>query len=143
MSSSGVGTSFSRGMLSQNAFTSGSLLHRPFIMAICICTYSNFSKIIKERGIDLHQQEQAIESELSTHKVPMDTMLPDAPELALDKYPMPDSDLTIDDLKACEYLDSDLLPLSKERALELFEQDLTVYIHAVPRPNSRDQLGEA
>ena len=55
-------------------------------------------------------------------------MLPDAPELALDEYPMPDSELTVADLEACGYLDGDLLPLSKGRALELFEQDLTVYM---------------
>ena len=55
-------------------------------------------------------------------------MLPDAPERALDEYPMPDSDLTVADLEACGYLDGDLLPLSKDRALELFEQDLTVYM---------------
>jgi antirestriction protein ArdC len=55
-------------------------------------------------------------------------MLPDAPDLALDKYPMPDLDLTVHDLEACGYLDGDLLPLSKDRALELFEQDLTVYM---------------
>ncbi|CAB1248321.1 conserved protein of unknown function [Ruminococcaceae bacterium BL-4] len=55
-------------------------------------------------------------------------MLPDAQELALDEYPMPDSELTVADLEACGYLDGDLLPLSKERALELFEQDLTVYM---------------
>jgi hypothetical protein len=55
-------------------------------------------------------------------------MLPDAPELALDEYPMPDSELTVADLEACGYLDGDLLPLSKDRALELFERDLTVYM---------------
>ena len=55
-------------------------------------------------------------------------MLPDAPELALDEYPMPDSELTVADLEACGYLDGDLRPLSKDRALELFEQDLTVYM---------------
>lgn len=53
--------------------------------------------------------------------------LPDAPEQALDEYPMPDPLLQEDDLKNCGYQDGDLLPLSKERALELFEQDLTVY----------------
>jgi antirestriction protein ArdC len=55
-------------------------------------------------------------------------MSPDAPEQALDEYPMPDSDLTVADLEACGYLDGDLLPLSKDRALELFDQDLTVYM---------------
>ena len=55
-------------------------------------------------------------------------MLPDALELTLDEYPMPNSELTVADLEACGYLDGDLLPLSKDRALELFEQDLTVYM---------------
>ena len=49
-------------------------------------------------------------------------------EQALDEYPMPDPVLTQDDLEKCGCLDSDLLPLSKERAYELMERDLTVYI---------------
>ena len=59
---------------------------------------------------------------------PETTMLPDAPEQHLDEYPMPDPTLTQDDLEKCGYLDSDLLPLSKERAYELMAQDLTVYM---------------
>ena len=60
--------------------------------------------------------------------VPEVTQLPDAPEQALDEYPMPDPALTQDDLEKCGYLDSDLLPLSKERAYELMAQELTVYM---------------
>ena len=56
------------------------------------------------------------------------TQLPDAPEQHLDEYPMPDPTLPQDDLEKCGYLDGDLLPLSKERAYELMERDLTVYI---------------
>ena len=55
-------------------------------------------------------------------------LLPDAQEQALDEYPMPDPVLTQDDLEKCGCLDSDLLPLSKERAYELMDRDLTVYI---------------
>ena len=55
-------------------------------------------------------------------------LLPDAQEQALDEYPMPDPVLTQDDLEKCGCLDSDLLPRSKERAYELIERDLTVYI---------------
>ena len=55
-------------------------------------------------------------------------LLPDAQEQALDEYPMPDPVLTQDDLEKCGCLDSDLLPLSKEKAYELMERDLTVYI---------------
>ena len=56
------------------------------------------------------------------------TQLPDTQEQALDEYPMPDPALTQDNLEKCGYLDGDLLPLSKERAYELMERDLTVYI---------------
>ena len=71
-------------------------------------------------------QEQVSQQAEDTAAVP--TQLPDAPEQALDEYPMPDPALTQDDLEKCGYLDSDLLPLSKERAYELMERDLTVYI---------------
>ena len=53
---------------------------------------------------------------------------PGAKEQALDEYPMPDPALSEEDLAKCSCLDSDLLPLSKERAKELMERDLTVYI---------------
>lgn len=55
------------------------------------------------------------------------SMLPDAPEQVLDEYPMPDEVLQAADLEACGYMDGDMLPLSKERALELYDMDLTVY----------------
>ncbi len=84
----------------------------------------NFAEIAKERGIDLSQPEQAAEQAVPPKAA---DMLPDEPEQALDEYPMPDSKLTVADLEACGYLDGDLLPLSKDRAEELFEQDLTVY----------------
>ena len=53
---------------------------------------------------------------------------PGAKEQALDEYPMPDPALSEKELAKCSCLDSDLLPLSKERANELMERDLTVYI---------------
>ena len=40
-------------------------------------------------------------------------MLPDAPEQALDEYPMPDPMLTLDDLEKCGYRDGDMLPPSQ------------------------------
>ena len=72
------------------------------------------------------QQMQEQVSQQATE--PAATQLPDAQEQALDEYPMPDPALTQDDLEKCGYLDDDLLPLSKERAYELMERDLTVYI---------------
>ena len=75
-------------------------------------------------------QEAAVQQMQTAAKAaaPEITMLPDAPEQHLDEYPMPDPTLTQDDLEKCGYLDGDLLPLSKERAYELMERDLTVYI---------------
>ena len=54
--------------------------------------------------------------------VPESTMLPDAPEQALDEYPMPDTMLTLDDLEKCGYRDGDMLPLSKERAIDVYKR---------------------
>lgn len=69
------------------------------------------------------QQEEGAEAV----ETPPTAMLPDAPEQALDEYPMPDETLGMADLEACGYLDGDMLPLSKEQAMALFEKDLTVY----------------
>ena len=75
-------------------------------------------------------QEAAVQQMQTEAKAaaPETTQLPDAPEQHLDEYPMPDPALTQDDLEKCGYMDGDLLPLSKERAYELMERDLTVYI---------------
>ena len=50
-------------------------------------------------------------------------------DTVLDEYPMPDPNISADALSVdCNYIDGDLLPLSKDRALELLERDLTVYM---------------
>ena len=43
-------------------------------------------------------------------------------------YPMPDPTVSIDDRNAYGYTADELLPLSKERAIELWEQDLAIYL---------------
>ena len=53
-----------------------------------------------------------------------DTMLPELEQAV----PMPDPTLTVDDMRSYGYLDSDMLPLSKDRAVELLEHDITVYM---------------
>ena len=54
---------------------------------------------------------------------------PDAPQPPLpDGYPMPDPALSIVAMNAYGYTDGDMLPLTKERAMELFERDITVYM---------------
>lgn len=53
-----------------------------------------------------------------------DTMSPELEQTT----PMPDPTLTVDDMRSYGYLDSDMLPLSKDRAVELLEHDITVYM---------------
>ena len=43
-------------------------------------------------------------------------------------YPLRDPDISISDRNAYGYFDDEMLTLSRERAAELFEQDLTVYL---------------
>ena len=92
------------------------------------------SKSIKYASLSMIETLQEAASQQMQEQVSQQTtetaaaQLPDAQEQALDEYPMPDPVLTQDDLKKCGCLDSDLLPLSKERAYELMERDLTVYI---------------
>ncbi|NLP35574.1 MAG: DNA repair protein RadC [Clostridiales bacterium] len=43
-------------------------------------------------------------------------------------YPLPDPDISIKDCNSYGYLDDEMLPLSRERAAELFEQGLSVYL---------------
>jgi antirestriction protein ArdC len=42
-------------------------------------------------------------------------------------YPMPDPAMSLAARNAYSYTDDDMLPLSKERAVELYEKDMTVY----------------
>ena len=92
------------------------------------------SKSIKYAPLSMIETLQEAASQQMQEQVSQQTVetaaaqLPDAQEQALDEYPMPDPVLTQDDLEKCGCLDSDLLPLSKERAYELMERDLTVYI---------------
>ncbi len=56
-----------------------------------------------------------------------ETMLPDSPEQAMDE-PLPDPVVTPQMMEYYGYTDSDMLPLSKDRAMELTERDITVYM---------------
>ena len=56
-----------------------------------------------------------------------ETILPDAPEQAMDE-PLPDPTITPKMMEYYGYTDSDMLPLSKDRAMELAEKDITVYM---------------
>ena len=56
------------------------------------------------------------------------TQLPDAQEQALDEYPMPDSEVSVSDMQEYGYFYDGMLPVTRERALELDAAGLTVYI---------------
>lgn len=84
----------------------------------------HYRDIMKERGLDKAEPEKEQKAE--------PTKGVEAPTAASrpfpDDYPMPDPQLTISDRDAYGYTENDMLPLSKERAVELFEQDVPVYM---------------
>lgn len=106
----------------------------------------HYRDIMKERGLDKAEPEkeqkageqsqpavaQDAEAELdvpSGSEPAMDSGEPTvSPRPSHDDYPMPDPKLTISDRDAYGYTENDILPLSKERAVELFEQDVPVYM---------------
>ena len=57
-----------------------------------------------------------------------DTQLPDAQEQSLDEYPMPDSEVSVSDMQGYGYFYDGMLPVTRERALELDAAGSTVYI---------------
>ena len=56
------------------------------------------------------------------------TQLPDAQEQSLDEYPMPDREVSVSDMQEYGYLYDGMLPVTRERALELDAAGLTVYL---------------
>ena len=72
------------------------------------------------------QQMQEQVSQQSTETAA--TQLPDAQEQALDEYPMPDSEVSVSDMQEYGYFYDGMLPVTRERALELDAAGLTVYV---------------
>ena len=56
------------------------------------------------------------------------SQLPEAQEQALDEYPMPDEQVSIPDMQEYGYFYDGMLPVTRERALELDAAGLTVYV---------------
>ena len=97
----------------------------------------HFAAIVKERGIDLSAQKEAeemkTEPDETVDAVPAGQEaheqvqeLPEPP--AHDDYLMPDPAMSIEARNAYGYTDDDMLPLSCERAIELYEKDMSVYM---------------
>ena len=70
-----------------------------------------------------YQQMQAEASQMTAS-----AQLPEAQERALDEYPMPDEQVSTPDMQEYGYSYDGMLPVTRERALELDAAGLTVYV---------------
>ena len=70
-----------------------------------------------------YQQMQAEASQMAAS-----SQLPEAQEQALDEYPMPDEQVSTPDMQEYSYFYDGMLPVTRERALELDAAGLTVYV---------------
>ena len=71
----------------------------------------------------VYQQMQAEASQMA-----VSSQLPEAQEQALDEYPMPDEQVSTPDMQEYGYFYDGMLPVTRERALELDAAGLTVYV---------------
>ena len=70
-----------------------------------------------------YEQMQAEDSQMTAS-----SQLPEAQEQALDEYPMPDEQVSTPDMQEYGYSYDGMLPVTRERALELDAAGLTVYV---------------
>ena len=82
----------------------------------------NFKALMKERGLDKEPENLAAEPALEI------TVQEPEPVSAPDNGCVPDPAISVESMNAYGYTDSNMLPLTKERALELMERDVSVYM---------------
>ena len=82
----------------------------------------HYAEICKERGLDKETESLAAQ--------PVQEIAVQEPEpvTAPDNGCVPDPAISVESMNAYGYTDSNMLPLTKERALELMERDVTVYM---------------
>ena len=82
----------------------------------------HYAEICKERGLDKETESLAAQ--------PVQEIAVQEPEpvTAPDNGCVPDPAISVESMNAYGYTDSNMLPLTKERALELMEQDVSVYM---------------
>ncbi len=90
---------------------------------ICLASLELLKDLQEANELPLGAAEQ-ITGAVAVPTDAADNILPELEQAV----PMPDPTLTVDDMRSYGYLDSDMLPLSKDRALELLEHDITVYM---------------
>ena len=82
----------------------------------------NYKALMKERGLDKEPDSLAAEP------VQEITVQEPEPVIAPDNGCVPDPAISVESMNAYGYTDANMLPLTKERALELMERDVTVYM---------------
>ena len=100
----------------------------------------NYAEIMKEREAEMTietdekslEETQSDENTSKTAEGSIDEISrkvqDEEPVQAPDNGYMPDPSMSVEAMNAYGYTDSDMLPLSKERALELFERDVPIYM---------------
>lgn len=110
----------------------------------------NYAEIMKEREAEIAVAPEVAATETTQEEIseddpaddvseaPSDTadtideiarkVQEEEPAQAPDNGYMPDPSMSIEAMNAYGYMDADMLPLSKERALELFERDVPIYM---------------
>lgn len=100
----------------------------------------NYAEIMKEREAEMAietdekslEETQSDENTSKTAEGSIDEISrkvqEEEPVQAPDNGYMPDPSMSVEAMNAYGYTDSDMLPLSKERALELFERDVPIYM---------------
>lgn len=74
-------------------------------------------------------EAEAVLAKYNSAEASIEPPVEEAPSVqAPDNGYMPDPSMSVEAMNAYGYTDSDMLPLSKERALELFERDVPVYM---------------
>lgn len=93
----------------------------------------HFQEISKEQGIDLSNVydstfvESIIEDKAEQSKTMSVESKIQPSAKTFNKYPLPDQTKKLSDLRDAGYQENDMLPISQDRAMKLFEQDITIY----------------
>ena len=90
----------------------------------------NYAEIVKEREAEMATPTDEKTSKIAEGSIDENSrkVQDEEPVQAPDNGYMPDPSMSIEAMNAYGYTDSDMLPLSKERALELFERDVPIYM---------------
>ena len=82
----------------------------------------NYKALMKERGLDKEPES------LTAEPVQEIAVQEPEPVSAPDNGSVPDPAISVESMNAYGYTDTNMLPLTKERALEFMERDVTVYM---------------